>query len=171
MSRQRDPDFCFLTLFACLPSAVRVLLGSFEIVFFLLALLDAFLMFSFAAVRCFVVAIPGQRAISWGDSELQWKCSSRCRSSSGNTQKFTATSEWSPQPGNGATRSVISIWPRDPQAERPTREVSPSASAARTSSSTGPGPSVTLEPSEPRSLSTWYRCPSRSLSRLFPSSS
>lgn len=50
--------FWRLTLFACLPSAVRVFFGRCEIVRLRLAALDAFLMFRRAAVFCFVVAIP-----------------------------------------------------------------------------------------------------------------
>jgi len=46
-----------LTLLACLPRAVRVLFGSLEIVRFRLAAVAAFLMFRFAAVFCFVVAM------------------------------------------------------------------------------------------------------------------
>ena len=46
-----------MTLLACLPRAVRVLFGSLEIVRFRLAAVAAFLMFRFAAVFCFVVAM------------------------------------------------------------------------------------------------------------------
>ena len=46
-----------MTLLACFPRAVRVLFGSLEIVRFLRAAVDAFLMFRFAAVFCFAVAI------------------------------------------------------------------------------------------------------------------
>ena len=48
-----------MTLFACLPSAVRVLLGRLAMVRFFFAAVAAFLMFRLAAVLCFVVAIPG----------------------------------------------------------------------------------------------------------------
>ncbi len=45
-----------------LPRAVRVFLGKCAIVFFRRAALAAFLMFRFAAVRCFVVVIsPGEQ--------------------------------------------------------------------------------------------------------------
>jgi len=48
-----------LTLFACLPSALRVRFGSLEMVRLLRAAVAAFLMFRFAAAFCFVGAITG----------------------------------------------------------------------------------------------------------------
>ena len=49
--------FCFATFAPCLPSAVRVARGSFEIVFFARAAFAAFLMFLRAAAFCFAVAM------------------------------------------------------------------------------------------------------------------
>src|SRR5947199_3094135 len=49
--------FWRLTLFACLPSAVRVFFGRCVIVFFFFAAPAAFLMFWRAAVRCFSLAM------------------------------------------------------------------------------------------------------------------
>src|SRR4051794_16606350 len=47
--------FCAATFAPCLPSAVRTLAGSFEIVFFFLAAAAAFFTFFRAAMRCFVL--------------------------------------------------------------------------------------------------------------------
>ena len=47
-----------MTLLACLPNAVRVFFGRFEIVRLRLAVDVAFLMFRRAAAFCLVVAIP-----------------------------------------------------------------------------------------------------------------
>src|SRR5439155_20607349 len=53
----RRPRFCRFTLLACLPSAVRVLFGSLEIVLLRLAAAAAFLMFRRAAAFCFADAM------------------------------------------------------------------------------------------------------------------
>jgi len=53
----RRARFCFATFAPCLPSAVRVARGSFEIVFLERAAFAAFLMFLRAAAFCFAVAM------------------------------------------------------------------------------------------------------------------
>ena len=53
--------FLRATFAPCLPRAVRVFLGRCAIVFFRRAALAAFLMFRFAAVRCFLLAIISHR--------------------------------------------------------------------------------------------------------------
>ena len=62
ITRKRSWKFYFdlarflrATLASCLPRAVRVFLGGCAIVFFRRAVLAAFLMFRFAAARCFLV--------------------------------------------------------------------------------------------------------------------
>jgi hypothetical protein len=50
--------FLFAALAPSLPRAVRVFFGRCAIVFFRRAALAAFLMFRFAATRCFLVGIP-----------------------------------------------------------------------------------------------------------------
>jgi hypothetical protein len=59
LSQPRLRDFLFFlaTAEACLPSAVRTDLGKCAIVRFLFAAVPAFLIFFFAAFRCFVEAI------------------------------------------------------------------------------------------------------------------